>query len=95
MRAADTALHEARWLDQWEALLAGSLPELVDALLSRSQSAGDLRQSTPFAGVLMPEERLAAMRGVRRDQLEPLIRAAGAIAQADDVVVIGSQARLR
>lgn len=78
--------------------MAGSLPELVDALLSRSQSAGDLRQSTPFAGVLMPEERLAAMRGcgsVRRDQLEPLIRAAGAIAQADDVVVIGSQARLR
>ena len=31
---------------------------------------------------------------MRRDQLEHLIRAAGAIVQSDDVVVIGSQAIL-
>ena len=65
MRAADTARHAARRLDAWEVLLEGSLLELVDVLLSRSQAASDLRQSTPFAGVLTPEERLAAMRRVR------------------------------
>ena len=61
MRAADTARHAARWLDVWEALLDGSLLELVDVLLSRSQVACDLRQSTPFAGVLTPAEPLGAM----------------------------------
>ena len=62
MRAADTLGHAARWLDEWERLLGGSLLELVDVLLSRSQGACDLRQSTPFATVLTSAERLAAMR---------------------------------
>ena len=66
MRAADTAGHAARWLDEWELLLAGPLVELVDVLLSRSQRACDLRQSTPFAGVLTSAERLAAMRVQQR-----------------------------
>ena len=61
MRSADTARHVAGWLDQWEALLDGSLLELVDVMSSRSQVACDLRQSTPFAGVLTPAEPLAAM----------------------------------
>ncbi len=61
MRAADTARHAAGWLDQWEALLDGSLVELIDVMLSRSQIACDLRPSTPFAGVLTPAERLVAM----------------------------------
>ncbi len=66
MRAADTARHATRWLDEWERLLAGSLVELVDVLLSRSERACDLRQSTPFAGVLSSTERMAALRGEQR-----------------------------
>ena len=62
MRAADTPGHAARWLDEWERLLGGSLLELIDVLLSRSQGACDLRQSTPFAAVLTSAERLAATR---------------------------------
>jgi transcriptional regulator with XRE-family HTH domain len=61
MRAADTARHAAGWLERWDALLECSLLELVDVMLSRSQVACDLRQTTPFAGVLSPAERLAAM----------------------------------
>ena len=66
MRAADTAGHAVRWLDEWERLLGGSLVELVNVLLSRSPAACDLRQSTPFAGVLTSGERLAAMRVQQR-----------------------------
>ena len=63
MRSADTERHAVRWLDEWERLLDGPLLDLVNALVSTSQEARDLRQSTPFAGVLSPAERLDAMRG--------------------------------
>lgn len=63
MRSADTAGHATSYLDEWEWLVSGPLIQLVDQMLSRSQHAADLRQSTPFAGVLAPQDRLAAMRG--------------------------------
>jgi hypothetical protein len=35
-------------------------------LTSKDQFARDLRQSSPFAGVLTDDERSAALRGVKR-----------------------------
>ncbi len=45
------------WLDEWERLLAGPLEDLLAALTSRSQRGRDLRQNSPFAGVISETER--------------------------------------
>ena len=61
-----------RWLDEWDSLLSGPLAAVLDALTSRSLRARELRQNSPFAGVLSDGERhrvLAAFgesRGVSR-----------------------------
>jgi len=47
----------ARWLDEWGRLLSGPTAAVLDALTSRSLRARELRQNSPFAGVLSDEER--------------------------------------
>jgi predicted DNA-binding protein len=47
----------AHCLDEWEAILAQGLDEVIRFLLSESEEAARLRHSTPFAGVLTPRER--------------------------------------
>jgi excisionase family DNA binding protein len=59
----------ARQLQRWGRLLRGPLDELVDALTSRSARSVELRQNSPFAGVLTDRERrrvLEAFRASRR-----------------------------
>ncbi len=64
MRAAAT--HEHPWLDIWHGLLDLGPAYLAMVLTSKDQFARDLRQSSPFAGVLTDDERSAALRGVKR-----------------------------
>jgi hypothetical protein len=45
------------WLDAWERLLDGPLVELLTALTSPSPWSRELRQNSPFAGVLTDAER--------------------------------------
>ena len=45
------------WLDEWERLLEGSVPALLTALTSRSPYGRDLRQNSPFSGILSDDER--------------------------------------
>jgi hypothetical protein len=61
----------ARWIGrsphgallEWQRLLDRvTIPELVALLRSESETAARLRQSSPFAGILTPEERLAILR---------------------------------
>ena len=52
-----------RWLDEWEGLLGGSVEGVLDALTSRTPRARDLRQNSPFAGVLSEEERDRVLAG--------------------------------
>ena len=55
--------------DEWEALLDGPLETLLDTLVSSSPRAVELRQNSPFAGVLTERERgkaLAAFRAASR-----------------------------
>lgn len=66
MRAVDVDERLRPWLDRWEALLSGPAAELVEALLSSTQSAVDLRQTSPFAGVLTDEQRRAALAASKR-----------------------------
>lgn len=50
----------------WEALLEGPLGLLLDVLVSRSPTAVELRQNSPFAGVLTHTERTKALRAFRQ-----------------------------
>lgn len=45
------------WLDEWERLLRRPLYELLGALTSVSSKGRELRQNSPFAGILSDEER--------------------------------------
>ncbi len=46
-----------RWLDEWERLLEGPIDELLAMLVSPSPKSRELRQNTPFAGLLNEAER--------------------------------------
>ncbi len=58
MARADDGRGE-RWRRAWAELLAGPLDEVLANLCSTSTYAAQLRQTTPFAGVLDPHERWA------------------------------------
>jgi excisionase family DNA binding protein len=45
------------WLEEWERLLGGPVEDLLIALTSRSPRGRDLRQNSPFAGMLSEGER--------------------------------------
>lgn len=51
--------------EAWEQLLDGPLERLFDVLTSASPRAVELRQNTPFAGVLTPAERAKALAAFR------------------------------
>ena len=65
LRSADRG-HSARWLSEWDELLDRPTDEIVTAMLARTQRGIDLRQMTPFAGVLTVAERRKALRSVPR-----------------------------
>jgi excisionase family DNA binding protein len=47
-----------RWLEEWEDLLRGPAELVLDALTSKSPRARELRQNSPFAGVLTDAQRV-------------------------------------
>lgn len=52
----------ARQLRRWERLLAGPIDDVVEMLMCRAPYAVDLRQNSPFAGVLTDRERHRVLR---------------------------------
>ncbi|HEV3457353.1 MAG TPA: hypothetical protein VHG32_12400 [Thermoanaerobaculia bacterium] len=50
---------------RWAAVLAGEPSAIAAFLIERSEIADDLRQSSPFAGALGPQERWQIWREVR------------------------------
>lgn len=56
------------WLDEWDRLLDGPVDELLDTLTSRSPKARELRQNSPFAGLLGEEERLRVLAAWRASE---------------------------
>lgn len=48
---------DERYANRWERLLNRPLPEIRRALVDESQDSDDLRQNSPFAGVLSEPER--------------------------------------
>jgi excisionase family DNA binding protein len=51
----------AVWLDHWRMVLEGGTEAVLDALTSRSPHSIELRQNSPFAGVLPDDERRAVL----------------------------------
>ncbi len=48
---------DPRYAEQWEAILRRPIPEIRRALISEDQAGDDLRQNSPFAGMLSEPER--------------------------------------
>ena len=61
MRAAHARGQAGRWLDAWAKLLDGPAEDVMEALTSRSPRSRELRQNSPFAGVLDEAERLQVL----------------------------------
>lgn len=57
--------HDQYWIDRWERILAEPPARIALLLIEQSQDAADLRQGTPFAGVLDADARRAAMDASR------------------------------
>lgn len=54
------------WVREWSEALDGPTGRLVDLLVREDEHGIDMRQVSPFAGVLSDEERAAAIRRARR-----------------------------
>lgn len=65
LRQADADERASDYLDEWARLLDAPIDALVETLVSERQSARDLRQVSPFAGVLTPAERQRIIAAVR------------------------------
>lgn len=59
MRRANQDGGAEAWFAEWARRLRGPLAGVIEALVSHEEHARDLRQVTPFAGVLSDEERRA------------------------------------
>jgi excisionase family DNA binding protein len=62
-----TAMHRpdgmtTRYLEEWKRVLNDGLDAIVDVVISPSQEARELRQNSPFAGVLPDETRLGVLK---------------------------------
>ncbi len=55
---------------KWDEILAGDLASIAAFLTDRSELACELRQSSPFAGALKPQERWKIFRETR-ERLSP------------------------
>lgn len=54
--------HAWRLLDDWERILHGTTSQVVACMLDPGEHGRDLRQVSPFAGVLTPAQRVAVYR---------------------------------
>ncbi len=55
----------ASYLHQWERILDGSLERIIDALNATDEGSRELRENSPFAGVLSPERRTKILQTLR------------------------------
>jgi hypothetical protein len=67
-----TSSSQRHWAQVWSELIEQPIDQLLEFMLERSDKADQLRQSTPFAGILTPAERWAIHRIVREQWLEQL-----------------------
>lgn len=61
MRSSASGVGARQWLDEWDRILDGPLIGVLRALTSDSPMSRELRQNSPFAGVLSEAERAAVL----------------------------------
>ena len=61
----------AQWLNEWQKLLEGPLDVMLAVYTSRDLKGRELRQNSPFAGLLSDDERAAALSAWRRTRNQP------------------------
>lgn len=66
MRDSVRGAQARSWLDEWSELVDEAGPRLVDVFLGEDERSIDLRQVSPFAGLLTQEEREASIERARR-----------------------------
>ncbi len=59
----------ARWLAEWDHIVNGPIEGVLDALTSTSPRARELRQNSPFAGLLSEDERAKVLNAFRASRL--------------------------
>lgn len=57
--------HASSLLDEWERILEGTTDQIVARMLDPSEHGRNLRQVTPFSGVLSPAQRAAVYSSFR------------------------------
>lgn len=69
VRMRATARGQARrWLDEWERLLEGPIEGVLSSLTSEGPKGRELRQNSPFAGLLADDERVTVLNAWRRSR---------------------------
>ena len=58
-----------RWAEEWERILATPLPEIAKTISADTKHVRELRQSSPFAGILTEQERRRLLRTVEERTL--------------------------
>lgn len=83
----------ARWLVHWQEVLDAGVDAVADVLTSQGPAALELRQNSPFAGVISEEVRSRVLasfvRHWRRDHGQPSKVTTGSDRRADRVRVSG------
>lgn len=64
----------AAWLARWRHLIEQGPEAAMRTLVAESPDADELRQNSPFAGVLTEKERLAILRAARRHEAGSRLR---------------------
>lgn len=64
MESAQTGTNP--WLERWRAVLDAGVDAVLGVLTSRDLEAGELRQNSPFAGVVGYREREKVLESFRR-----------------------------
>ena len=67
MRSAHRS--DVPWLRQWETILDRGPEQVMRVLVSESQESAELRQNSPFAGVLTERQRSFALRAFKMAEL--------------------------
>jgi excisionase family DNA binding protein len=71
MDRAHPAGMSAHWLARWHRLFDQGPEAVMRVLVAETEEADELRQNSPFAGVLPEAERLAVLRSARRHGARP------------------------
>lgn len=61
----------ASYLHQWEQILDAGLDRIIEALTASDEQSCDLRENSPFAGVLSPDRRAKVLKTIRAQRVAP------------------------